>query len=93
MKLSEMSKTLKNENSKNENKIQEKSKEDVAKEYAKLQNCSADELMNMLAKEVEMKKSQGTFDYNALRNSIEMVKGYLPTATYQNMIKVIEQFK
>lgn len=88
-----MSKTLKNENQKNENKTQEKLKEDVAKEYSKLQNCSADELMSMLAQEVEMKKHQGTFDYNALRNSIEMVKGYLPTATYQNMIKVIEQFK
>ena len=49
--------------------------------------------MNMLAKEVETQKQKGSFDYEALRSSIERVKGYLPNSTYQNMLKVLEQFK
>ena len=91
MKLSEMPKIERNE--KTEVKGQEQLKEDLSKKYDQLKNHSADDLMNMLAEEVKQQKLKGSFDYDGLRSSIERVKGYLPNSTYQNMLKVIEQFK
>ncbi len=96
MKLSELSKQ--NNNSKEEQisaqaKSFSKQKKNINDTYNELKDCSADELMSRLAKEVQQQKTSGTFDYDALVNSIEKIKIYLPAQTYQNMLRIIENLK
>lgn len=68
-------------------------KKTINEEYEQLKDYSADELMQKLAKEIQQQKLSGAFDYNALLSSIEQLKTYLPTQTYENMIRIIENFK
>ncbi len=96
MKLSEMSKqnkSEKKEQSSTQSTLSEKQKKDINESYNKLKNCSADELMTKLADEVRQQKSNGTFDYDGLINSIEKIKIYLPNQTYENMLRIIENLK
>lgn len=65
----------------------------INEQYDELKNCSSDELMNRLAREVQLQKASGTFDYDALLNSIEKIKIYLPNQTYENMLRIIENLK
>lgn len=84
MKLSEMTE----EKSKTSSK-----KKTIHEAYEELKGCSSDELMERLTKEISGQKMNGTFDYEALRESIEKIKTYLPTQTYENMIRIIESLK
>lgn len=96
MKLSEMSKQNKSEKkeySSAQSTFSEKQKKDINESYNKLKNCSADELMAKLADEVRQQKSNGTFDYDGLINSIEKIKIYLPNQTYENMLRIIENLR
>ena len=61
--------------------------------YEELKGCSAEELMGRLAKEINLQKSNGTFDYDAIKNSIEQIKMYLPNQTYENMLRIIENLR
>ena len=61
--------------------------------YDELKNCSSEELMQRLAKEIQTQKTNGTFDFDALKSSIDKIKDYLPAQTYQNMIRIIESLK
>ena len=74
-------------------KISAKQQKTLNETYDELKNCSSDELMSRLAKEVQQQKSNGTFDYNGLLNSIEKIKIYLPSQTYENMLRIIENLK
>lgn len=85
MRLSEMQKTSK-EKPKFENKK-------IEEEYEDLKDCSADDLMQKLAEEVKKQKINGEFDYEALKNSIEQIKIYLPSQTYENMLRIVESLK
>ncbi len=76
-----------------QNKASDASSKDVMQAYQELQGCSSDELMNRLASEVRMQKENGTFDFDGLKDSVEKMKGYLPDATYQNMIRIIETLR
>lgn len=87
MKLSEYSKNQTNES------VKSSRKKSVSESYNELKNCSADELMQRLAKEIQSQKTSGTFDYQAIMASIEQIKPYLPTQTYENMIRIIENLK
>lgn len=89
MKLSEFSKQNTQENDTQTAKVQK----NINDSYNELKNCSSDELMSRLAKEVQQQKSNGTFDYDGLLNSIEKIKIYLPTQTYENMLRIIENLK
>lgn len=89
MKLSEMS-CQTDEKRANKQKDKEKQIED---EFNELKNCSSDQLMEKLAQEVKKQKLNGQFDYEALKNSIEQIKIYLPTQTYENMLRIIESLK
>ena len=88
MKLSEMPK-------KSETKVSAKShkQNDIASKYEELKDCSSDELLSRLTKEIQSQKDSGTFDFDGLVNTIERIKVYLPNQTYQNMLKIIESFK
>lgn len=87
MKLSEMSKK------KNSEKISSSKQQNINKAYDDLKDRSSDELFSMLTKEIQNQKLNGTFDYDALRASLEKIKTYLPTQTYENMIRIIDSLK
>lgn len=93
MKLSEMSKSDNFNQTNTQAKISAKQQKTLNETYDELKNCSSDELMSRLAKEVQQQKSNGTFDYNGLLNSIEKIKIYLPSQTYENMLRIIENLK
>ena len=88
MKLSEMSKNQPTSKTKNTN-----SQKDINQAYEDLKDRPADELFSMLSKEIQNQKLNGTFDYDALRTSVEKIKMYLPTQTYENMIRIIDSLK
>lgn len=88
MKLSEMSKKKTTEKTSSSSKHQ-----NINQAYDDLKDRSADELFSMLTKEIQNQKLNGTFDYDALRSSIEKIKTYLPTQTYENMIRIIDSLK
>lgn len=69
------------------------SKKDINQAYEDLKDRPADELFSMLSKEIQNQKLNGTFDYGALRSSVEKIKMYLPTQTYENMIRIIDSLK
>ncbi len=79
MKLSEMSK-------------QNKEKE-IRESYDALKDCSSNELMERLQKEIAKQKKNGTFDYDALLNMLEKIKIYLPDETYKNMLRIVDSLK
>lgn len=85
MKLSEMSNI--------EDKIPSSKRKTISESYDELKNCTSEELMAKLAKEIQSQKANGTFDYELLRNSIDKIKTYLPKQTYENMIRIIDGLK
>ena len=74
-------------------KKQKDEEKQIEDEFNELKNCSSDQLMEKLAQEVKKQKLNGQFDYEALKNSIEQIKIYLPTQTYENMLRIIESLK
>lgn len=92
MKLSEMSKSG-NANMKNDfSKISGRQK-NITQAYEELKGCSNEELMKRLSHEIQLQKQNGTFDFEGLCNTIERMKIYLPNATYQNMMNIIENLR
>lgn len=87
MKLSEMPKNDSN------SKVNESKNKTVEQTYEELKGQSSDQLMARLAKEIQMQKQSGVFDYEGLRSSIEKIKTYLPAQTYENMINIIDGLK
>ena len=69
------------------------SQKNINQAYEDLKDRPADELFSMLSKEIQNQKLNGTFDYETLRNSVEKIKTYLPTQTYENMIRIIDSLK
>lgn len=84
MKISEMNEQAKTSSAKQKT---------VASTYDELKNCTSDELMSRLQQQIAAQKQNGTFDYEMLRQSIEKIKIYLPTQTYENLLRIIESFK
>lgn len=68
-------------------------KKDINEAYEELKDCSSEELMQRLSKEIQGQKLNGTFDYDALMSSIEKLKSYLPTGVYENMVRIIESLR
>lgn len=91
MKLSEMQKNS-NENVGQKQSASNKQKT-INQTYEELKDCSADDLMQRLAKEIQSQKNSGVFDYDGLRASLEQIKIYLPNSTYENMIRIIDSLK
>ena len=71
----------------------QKNVKDIKGTYEEYKDMSQDELMTKLTKEINKQKSKGNFDYEALKNTIEKISIYLPKQTYQNILKIIENFK
>ncbi len=83
MKLSEMN---------FEEKKEEKPK-DIKVEYDALKDLSQDELMKKLADQIAFQKSNGTFDYDGLVDTINKMKGYISPQSYDNIINLLQKFK
>ncbi len=89
MRLSEM-------NTEQQNAQQQKAaqkKKTINEAYDELKGCSSDELMERLTREIRGQKLNGTFDYDGLKASIDKIKSYLPSQTYENMIRIIESLR
>ena len=86
MRLSEMTDGF-------ESKNDEQKKKTISQSYEELKDCSSDELMKKLADTIKMQKSSGTFNYEAIISSIEKMKPYLPMQAYENMIRIIDNFR
>jgi len=86
MRLSEMTESFENKNDGHKKKT-------INQSYEELKDCSSDELMEKLANTIKAQKSSGTFNYEAIVTSIEKIKPYLPAQAYENMIRIIDNFK
>lgn len=61
--------------------------------YDELKNLDSDSLSQRLAEEVSRQKGSGTFDYASLSSSVEAMRQYLPSETYQNLKNLLEKIK
>lgn len=69
------------------------SRKTINRAYDELKGLSSDELMGRLSNEIQQQKMNGTFDYDGLIRSLEQIKIYLPTQTYENMLRIIDSLK
>lgn len=69
------------------------SEESIKNNIENLKELSHEELMGRLLKQAAEQKSQGTFNYEGLRQSIEKMKMYMPEALYQNIMQTLESLR
>lgn len=67
--------------------------EKIKQTYDSLKGLDSSELAKKLAEEVGRQKSEGSFDYNLLSQSVESMRAFLPTETYQNLKKLLENLR
>lgn len=93
MKLSEFSKKTNLAQEEQQKKNFSGNQKTINEAYNELKDCSSNELMQKLAKEIQTQKRNGSFNYEAIISSIEKMKPYLPEQTYKNMIRIIDGLK
>ena len=76
-----------------EEKKEEFSQENIMREYEELKSMNNDQLTSRLFEEVAKQKRDGTFDFNALSQSVESLKNYIPEETYINLKKLLENLR
>ena len=69
------------------------SQEDVYNEYDKIKNMSQAEAQSQLFSEVLRQKQNGTFNFEALSNQVESLRGYLPEKDFQNLQRMLENLR
>jgi hypothetical protein len=67
-----------------------KSKEDVMSKFNEYKDLPQDQINQKLFEEVAKQKRDGTFDYRALENMLEAIKGNLSENDYQNVKRMLE---
>ena len=77
----------------NDKKTQKTVEQDVRKSYDELKNLNSDELSKRLFDEVNKQKANNTFNYDALKSSIESIETFLPRENYLNLLKILEMLK
>ena len=87
MKLSEFKQTQPNEEKKDN---YEKKAEDL---YEKYKDMSQGDLMNELMAQVANQKSNGTFNYNQLENSVQQVLPFLNEEQKNNLLTILQKLK
>lgn len=65
--------------------------QDVKSNYDKFSGLNQSELFNELHKEGQRLKSTGQFDYNALKNAIDNMSGYISEEQKQKMLELLKQ--
>lgn len=71
-----------------ENKFE--AKEDVMSKFNEYKDLPQDQINQKLFEEVARQKRDGTFDYRALENMLEAIKGNLSENDYQNVKRMLE---
>lgn len=79
-----------NNNQKKENNIDQKTLEDI---YSKYKDFSNDDLFSTLMNEVAKQKENGTFDYNALENMVNSLKGAMPDENFEKIKRILNRLK
>lgn len=74
-------------------KISQDEQEQIKKTYDALKDMDSDALAKRLAQEVGKQKSEGNFDYDMLKSSVESMKSFLPLQTYENLKKLLENIR
>ena len=64
---------------------------DLTKQYDEMKNLSHDELLNRLQEDIKRQKANGSFNYDAMLNSLNQIRAYLPNGVYENMIRIIDE--
>lgn len=64
---------------------------DLTKQYDEMKNLSHDELLNRLQEDIKRQKANGSFNYDAMLNSLNQIRVYLPNGVYENMIRIIDE--
>ncbi len=75
-------------NFQSENKFE--AKEDVMSKFNEYKDLPQDQINQKLFEEVAKQKRDGTFDYRALENMLEAIKGNLSENDYQNVKRMLE---
>lgn len=78
---------------KNENEKVKISDENLMSTYDSLKDLSGEELNKKLFDEVKRQKMEGTFNFDALNQSIESIRGYMTEETYNNIKGILESLK
>lgn len=68
-------------------------KETLNKRYDEIKNLPYEDLLLQFKNEVQKQKDAGEFDYDALRTSVEAVKMFVPTETYENMRRLLDEIE
>ena len=68
-------------------------KETLNKRYDEIKNLPYEDLLLQFKNEVQRQKDAGEFDYDALRTSVEAVKMFVPTETYENMRRLLDEIE
>lgn len=66
---------------------------ELKNKYNTFKNMNKEQLNVQLMQEVARQKSSGSFDYEALSNMVESLKGALPEKDYQNVKRILESLK
>lgn len=64
---------------------------DLTKQYDEMKNLSHDELLNRLREDIKRQKANGSFNYDAMLNSLNQIRAYLPNGVHENMIRIIDE--
>lgn len=64
---------------------------DLTKQYDEMKNLSYDELLSRLREDIKRQKANGSFNYDAMLNSLNQIRAYLPNGVYENMIRIIDE--
>ena len=67
--------------------------EEVKNKINQYSNLSKDEMMNELFNEVHKSKQNGTFNYNQIASSLDMVKDYLSEEQIKNLQNLLEKIR
>ena len=72
-------------NQKEENNIEK----DVMNKFNEFKDMSQDQLSQTLFEEVARQKREGSFNYEALENMVESIRGSLSVNDYQNLKRML----
>ncbi len=64
--------------------------DNIMSRFDEYKDMSQTELSQKLFEEVSRQKSEGSFDYSALENMLEAIRGNLSEADYQNVKRMLE---
>lgn len=72
---------------------EEEVKDTIQERYEHYKDFSQDQLLSELYRQIELQKSRGEFDYNSLKNSVELMSGYLNQEQKQKLLTLLESLK